>query len=155
MNLPLFRPGATNTQHAGPSPVDVRPDLQPVLAEHWSQRAARLTFAVSVLVVVAALFGLAAFHAMIVTQQRAVDTANAELAEVEALHEQLRVQVTQAEAPERILAVAQNDLGMISVEPSEVTYRSAPQHALDPASARALLDQLPIVTPPEDSGAAE
>lgn len=143
-----------------PSPVDLRPDdtrppLEPVPAEHWTQRATRFTFALSVFVVIAALFGLAWFHASIVTQQRQLDTANQRLVEIQEQQDQLRVQLTEAEAPERILRVAQGQLGMVSVEPAHVTYLVSPAGELSPDAARALANSLPQVSVSDPLSVAE
>ena len=70
--------------------------------------------------VVAALFALALFHAMIVDRQTTLDNLNQELEEVQAINDRLRLNVARAEAPERIMAEALYRLGM--VEPDRPVY---------------------------------
>jgi cell division protein FtsL len=66
----------------------------------------------------ASLFGLAVFHTMLVGSQSTLDRIEADLVEAEAETEQLRLDIAELEAPERILDVATEDLGM--VPPGEV-----------------------------------
>lgn len=95
-------------------------------------------FAISVVVIV--LFGLAIFNAIIVQQQRTVDTLTSDLAAAAAANDQLRVELTQLEAPDRIVREAKERLGMISIEPSQITYLTSPPSALDPMYVVSVLD---------------
>ena len=72
--------------------------------------------------VVAVLFALALFHAMINDRQTTLDSLNQELEEVRAANDRLRLNVARAEAPERIVAEALYRLGM--VEPDRRVYLS-------------------------------
>ena len=70
--------------------------------------------------VVAALFALALFHAVIVDRQTSLDNLNQDLEEAQAINDRLRLNVARAEAPERIVAEALYRLGM--VEPDRRVY---------------------------------
>ena len=99
-----------------------------------SRRAARAIGTTLTFAIVLALFGLAAFHAVIVTQQRTFDEINGRLDAAAASNEALRVQLTELEAPERILTAAQQKLGMVPVEPSQITYLTPPHGELAEAT---------------------
>ncbi|MCY4163669.1 MAG: hypothetical protein OXE93_05575 [bacterium] len=70
--------------------------------------------------VLAALFVVAALQALIVQRQTNLDGLNTELTEVRAINDRLRLNVARASAPERVVAVAINNLGM--VEPERRVY---------------------------------
>lgn len=131
-------PKRSEQQIQGPGPrrlqsVDTRPP---------SPRRLRALggFAISVVVIV--LFGLATFNAVIVQQQRTVDELNNELTAATATNDQLRVQLTQLEAPDRIVREAKEALGMVSIEPSKVTYLTSPPSELDPMYVVSVLDAI-------------
>jgi hypothetical protein len=61
------------------------------------------------------LFGLAVFHAMLVQSQSSLDELDAEITTARAHREELRLDIAELEAPERILAEAR-DRGMVPAE---------------------------------------
>jgi hypothetical protein len=61
------------------------------------------------------LFGLAVFHAMLVQSQFSLDELDAEITTARARSEELRLDIAELEAPERILAEAEAQ-GMIPAE---------------------------------------
>ncbi|MCQ3809836.1 MAG: septum formation initiator family protein [Acidimicrobiia bacterium] len=70
--------------------------------------------------VVVSLFALALFHAMIVDRQTTLDSLNEQLEDAQAVNDRLRLNVSRAEAPDRIVAEALYRLGM--VEPDQLVY---------------------------------
>ena len=114
--------------------------LQSVRSERSAARAMRIAGGFAMVVVVVALFGLVTFNAVIVQQQRAVDDLNTNLVSASAENEQLRVRLTQLEAPDRIVKVAKGQLGMIAIEPSKVTYLTPPQSELDATYVVSVID---------------
>lgn len=102
------------------------PAPRPVIANRRPRRpslAARIVRISSVLIVffaVVVLFGLVAFHALIVRNQTRIDLLDAQIAESLRSRQQLILAVAQLEAPDRIRAEAIGRLGMI--EPAEVIY---------------------------------
>jgi cell division protein FtsB len=83
-------------------------------------RIVRISTVVVVFFAVIVLFGLVAFHALIVRNQTRIDTLNAEIADAVRARQELHLAVAQLEAPDRIRAEAIGRLGMI--EPAEVIY---------------------------------
>jgi cell division protein FtsL len=81
-----------------------------------------------VLFVIAALFGLVASHVVLTQGQFRLEQLEKQAAEEQARFERLRLQVAQLESPERIVAAAQERLGM--VPPPGVKYLS-PVGAVD------------------------
>ena len=76
--------------------------------------------AVSVATFVLSLFGVAAAHVVIAQSQFELARLEREASEAEARYDRLRLQVAELESPGRIVAAAQERLGM--VPPPEVTY---------------------------------
>ena len=68
------------------------------------------------------LFGVVAFHAVLSQGQLQLDRLQTEAETQQAKYDRLRLQVAELEAPERVVAVAQQRLGM--VPPPGVTYLS-------------------------------
>ncbi|MGQ0520595.1 MAG: cell division protein FtsL [Actinomycetota bacterium] len=96
------------------------------------RRARARLLAVLVLVVVtAALFGLVASHVALTQGQFELEELRKRAATEEARYERLRLQVAELESPGRIVAAAQERLGM--VPPPGVTYLSpvGPASGLD------------------------
>lgn len=130
---------STPTARGGPRPSS-RPDGA-LLTERRrrrrtaSQRQWRLALSITALLSVVAIFGAAAFHVMLVQSEfrleKLEDAATAE----QQRYEKLRLEAARLVAPERIVAAAQERLGM--VPPAEVAYllAPAPPAADDPASA--------------------
>jgi cell division protein FtsL len=90
------------------------------------------------LVLVASLFALAAFHAMLATGQAKIDHLETRVGDAQAQYERLRLQVAELEAPERIVREAQERLGM--VPPPGVTYLTPSQSVTDEVGRSSALD---------------
>jgi cell division protein FtsL len=69
---------------------------------------------------VLSLFALAAFHAMLASEQASLDRLEERVGDAQARYERLRLDVAELEAPSRIVREAQERLGM--VPPEDVTY---------------------------------
>ena len=99
---------------SGPVTRRLGPDHEPL-------RLALLTTAV---LTVGTIFGAAAFHVLLVQSQFRLDRLNHQAATAQQRYEQLRLDVAQLSAPERVVAAAQERLGM--VVPPNVAYLMAP-----------------------------
>lgn len=115
-----------------PQPL-ARPPLRVVTDEPTRpkvdrRRRARRVIGLTVLFVIAALFGLVSSHVVLTQGQFRLEQLEAEAADEQARFERLRLQVAQLESPERIVAAAQERLGM--VPPPGVKYLS-PTGAVD------------------------
>jgi hypothetical protein len=80
-------------------------------------------------IVMAALFGLAAFNAMLVSGQDRLDHLEKQVAEAQSEYSANRLKVAQLEAPGHVVQVAQQRLGM--VPPPGVTYLTPSQAMAD------------------------
>lgn len=129
------------------APEEARPPLRVVRANELSARGRRrrarvLTATVSILAL-AGLFGLAVFNVLIAQGQvrlnNVEDRANAQ----QDRYERLRLEVAQLESPERVVAAAQERLGM--VPPPSVHYLS-PKLA-NPGAARDRNTRVAAATP--------
>jgi cell division protein FtsL len=133
------RPGPGAAVPAG-APAPARPPLHVVpdpAPRRRRVRRARVLVVAAAVAVVAALFGVAAFQAQLVSGQVRLDQLERDVAASRARYQDLRLEVASLEAPERIVAEAQHRLGM--VVPSGITYLS-PAGVLDgpvPAGADA------------------
>ena len=109
-----------------PAPVPGRPPLEvvgPAHRSHAARRARARAMGVLLLVVVgAALFGLVASHVALTQGQFELQTLRQKAEAEQARYERLRLQVAELESPARIVAAAQERLGM--VPPPGVTYLS-------------------------------
>ena len=97
----------------------------------------RAALVVGGLVVVALLFGVVSFHAVLVSGQDRLDGLQQDVVDEEARYQALRLRVAELESPERIVEVAQGRLGM--VEPPQITYLEPVESevvAASPAPAR-------------------
>lgn len=108
------------------APPRPRPPLRVVPPDYVPprvrRRRARL-FATGVAALVGlGLFGIAALHVVLTQGQFELQRLEARAEQQQARYEQLRLQVAELESPERIVAVAQERLGMVS--PPGVTYLS-------------------------------
>ncbi|HEV3226384.1 MAG TPA: cell division protein FtsL [Acidimicrobiales bacterium] len=135
-----------------PATRERRPQLR-VVAE---PRVRRLSLgAVTVLVVggvFAVLFGLVVFHTVLLKNQQQLDHLDAQVTQEQAHYQQLRLQVAQLEAPQRILDVATTKLGM--VPPAGTTYLT-PAASAATSSAGASQGTSPSDTAaPSDDGAS-
>jgi cell division protein FtsL len=86
------------------------------------RRRARLFVAGLSTLVAAGLFGIVSLHVALTQGQFRLERLEAKADEQQARYEQLRLQVAELESPDRIVAVAQERLGMVS--PPGVTYLS-------------------------------
>lgn len=141
-----------------PSPRRTRTDLRVVEAPA-RQRVSSSTWVVAgVIGVFIVLFGLAAFHTVLVQGQQRLDAIDREVIAEQARYERQRLAAAQLESPARIVDAAVNGLGM--VEPEATTYLT-PSGAIeaqvgtrvgtsseDPAKAPAVTEQ---ATGPVDS----
>ena len=113
---------ASPQRHPRPSPaspaVQSRQHLQ--AAPPPARRLMRLVGWAAALTVVASLFTLALLHAMIVDRQTTLDRLNDQLEDTQTVNDRLRLYVSRAEAPDRIVAEALYRLGM--VEPDHRVY---------------------------------
>ena len=99
-----------------------RPDLE-VVPPHRRTRARLGVFGgIAVVLLFGSLLGLAIFHSVLVQGQLRLDQANREIAQEQARERELRLQVAQLGAPERVLAAAEAR-GM--VQPNDRKYLPA------------------------------
>jgi len=110
----------------------VRPDER---SPAQRRRRVRALVLVSAVVVTAVVFGLVGLHVMLAQNQFRLDRLNAQAAAEQSRYERLRLQVDQLESPQRIVATAEQKLGMI--QPPSITYLtpSAPPTTAPPATA--------------------
>jgi cell division protein FtsL len=87
-------------------------------------RPLRLALLATAILTVGTIFGAAVFHVLLIQSEFRLDHLNKEAAKEEARYEKLRLDVAQLSAPERIVATAQQRLGM--VVPPQVAYLMAP-----------------------------
>jgi cell division protein FtsL len=100
------------------------------------------------LFVVAVLFGLVGLHVMLAQNQFRLDRLNSRADAEQARFERLRLQVDQLESPQRIIATAQQKLGLVT--PGSVTYLtpSGPLPAsVSPATAGGAGVAVPVSPP--------
>ncbi|MDP9072231.1 MAG: hypothetical protein M3N68_13310 [Actinomycetota bacterium] len=95
---------------------------RPERAAWTRRRKARLITVLVVIAVGVGLFALVASHVVLTQGQFRLDRLQARAAAEQARYERLRLQVAELEAPERVVAAAQERLGM--VPPPGVTYLS-------------------------------
>jgi cell division protein FtsL len=87
-------------------------------------RPLRLALVASAVLTVGTIFGAAIFHVFLIQSEFRLDQINTEATKEEARYGTLRLDVAQLSAPERIVATAQQRLGM--VVPPQVAYLMAP-----------------------------
>jgi cell division protein FtsL len=134
---PLTAPALSRSTRPAPRPAPAASRPAPRLhvvdeAPRRRVRGTRLVVAAIVAVAVVLLFALAAFHAMLVAGQVNLDELRPTVAEEQARYESLRLEVARLEAPDRIVAVAQERLGM--VPPEDITWLPTPAGSLPPPS---------------------
>ncbi|HET7489091.1 MAG TPA: cell division protein FtsL [Acidimicrobiales bacterium] len=107
-------------------PADVGPGLHvvdaPTRAPLSHRARARVTAVLLLVVVGAALFGLVTSHVALTQGQFRLDEMRRQAGDEQDRYERLRLQVAELESPQRIVAAAQERLGM--VPPPGVTYLS-------------------------------
>ena len=84
------------------------------------------------------MFGVVGVHALLTQDQFRLDGLQHQLASVSSRHQQLAGEVAQLAAPDRIISVAEHDLGLIL--PASVTY-TAPATSVTSPSPRATSGQ--------------
>lgn len=87
-------------------------------------RPLRLALVATAILTVGTIFGAAIFHVLLIQSEFRLDLLHKEAAKEEARYEKLRLDVAQLSAPERIVATAQQRLGM--VVPPQIAYLMAP-----------------------------
>src|SRR5579884_2425132 len=87
-------------------------------------RPLRLALVATALLTVGTIFGAAIFHVLLIQSEFRLDQLHQEAAKEQARYETLRLDVAQLSAPDRIVAAAQQRLGM--VVPPQVAYLMAP-----------------------------
>ena len=87
-------------------------------------RPLRLALLATAVLTVGTVFGAAIFHVLLIQSEFRLDQINKEASKEEARYGKLRLDVAQLSAPERIVATAQQRLGM--VVPPQVAYLMAP-----------------------------
>jgi cell division protein FtsL len=112
----------------GPRPAprpepQARPRLRiveaPAARRRWSGRS---VLGVAGVVAVFCMLALAAFQAQLVSGQERLDRLERQVSEEQARYTANRLEVAQLESPERIVRVAQEELGMVA--PPSMTYLS-------------------------------
>lgn len=126
-------PARRPTAAPAPAHAPKRPPLRVINPDDKVKRAGRrrphprLLVATAVLIGGALLFALVAAHVVLTQNQFRLERMQRQAAEQQARYERLRAQVAELESPGRIVAAAQQRLGM--VPPSSVKY-------LTPATAK-------------------
>ncbi len=129
-DLTSVQPTTVPAREEGPSGGERQP-RQLRLVERERRRPAYLRrLGVALLIGFAALLclGLVALHALIAQDQFALNRLQDKAISAQATYEKLRLQVAVAEAPARIVSVAEGKLHM--VQPASVTYIEAPKAGL-------------------------
>ena len=93
-------------------------------------RPLRLALVATAVLTVGTIFGAAIFHVLLVQSEFRLDQLNKQAAKEEVRYEKLRLDVARLSAPERIVATAQQRLGM--VVPPQVAYLMAPAPSASP-----------------------
>ena len=121
-------------RHAGAAPAPApkpaaRPERAPLrvvapgeLSPRGRRRRNRLVAAGVCLVACLGLFGVVAFHVLLTQGQLELDRLSDRAEDAQARYDRNRLLMAELEAPERIVAVAQERLGM--VPPPDVVYLS-------------------------------
>lgn len=135
-----------------------RPPLRVVrtaeLTARGRRRRARLLLICGLSIVSALLLGMVAFQVVLTQDQTRLDELEKQAAVEQDRYERLRLEVAQLESPERVVAAAQERLGM--VPPATVTYLSpqgASAEGKDAADRRSgfAADAGPPASPPATS----
>jgi cell division protein FtsL len=134
-----------------PSPLRAPRHLEVVPPGARSPRAqrrrARLLAAAATGLLLTVLFGLVAFHVVLTQGQLQLDQLQSRAADEQARYDRLRLQVAELEAPERVVAEAQQRLGMVPppgvtyLSPTGVATSTAPPAAGRAGTGRATADQ--------------
>jgi len=95
-----------------------------------ARQGRRLLITTCATITVVLAFGVAASQVFVAQNQDRLDKLNTQAKAEQARYEKLRFKVAELESPERVVAAAQDRLGMI--EPAHVTYVT-PVSAVGPA----------------------
>lgn len=141
---PIRAPGALRAAPAPAPDPSRRPTLRLVDGRLDPRRGRRGPLIAAAVVVVLALFGVVVCHALLVPGQVRLDGVEVDVTEQQARYQALRLEVAELEAPGRIVAEAQDRLGMVS--PETITYLTA----VGPGRAAA---DAPVATSAQGAGA--
>jgi hypothetical protein len=140
VNASLGRPGTRTTPGRRRHPVEGRRVRggRPTPARRRTgpapDRPLRLALWTTAVLTVGTIFGAAAFHVLLVQSQFRLDRLEQRAGTEQQRYERLRLDVARLAAPERVVAAAQQRLGM--VVPPNVVYLMAPTPtSSEPASA--------------------
>jgi hypothetical protein len=143
-------PGGWPGDEASPAPAPARAPLRVLPSEHLERRArrrrARLTLTVAASLVAGSLLGIVAINVMIAQDQLRLDRLDAQRNAALAHRGQLQLQLAQLQSPARIVAEAEQRLGM--VVPSKLTYLSGNGAPAQTTAGGALPAPLPPPAPP-------
>jgi cell division protein FtsL len=104
-------------------PAHPRPKLRVVEAPAAKRRwSGRTVLGLAGAVAIVCMLALAGFHAQLVSGQVRLDELEGQVAEEQARYAANRLEVAELESPERIVRVAQEQLGMVA--PAGLTYLS-------------------------------
>ena len=92
------------------------------LSPRAARRRARLLVGAVAVVIAASLFGAVFFHVLLTQGQLQLDHIQTRAAAEQARNDRLRLEVAELQSPERIVAAAEQQLGM--VPPASVTWLS-------------------------------
>ena len=124
VTAPRRRPAPATAPRPGPSPARRQPPLRVVPDGYRSPKArrrrARLLATLGVTAACAICFGLAAVHVLLAEGQFRLAHLQHQADDAQAQYVRLRLDVAQLESPERVVAEAQERLGM--VVPTALTY---------------------------------
>jgi cell division protein FtsL len=139
-----------------PSAPPKRPPLRVVteaeLREAKRRARTRTSVLVGAVVFAITIFGVVVAHVLLIQGQFELDSLQRASAQRQAQYDRLRLQVAQLESPDRIVATAQQRLGMVS--PPTITYL-APSADAVPAVATAPADASREVSAPAASPAQQ
>jgi cell division protein FtsL len=133
MTPPSRATAASRAPARAPRPEVPAPRRLRVVEEH---RAVVTTASIvlGVVLTVVVVFGIVAFHTLLVGNQSQLDDLDRRIAAERAELDRLVLREAQLSAPERIVRVASDDLGMVT--PAEVVW-------LEPVDAHAAADEAP------------
>ena len=139
----------TRTTDERAEQVDVRPDHLRLVDPNERPAGAhrRLFAALAVALLAGGVFGLVTFHVVLTQQQLRLDRLETRVAEQRARYDRQRLQVAGLESPERIVARAQERIGMVpapevvSLSPSGVRSEGPPADRPDPGTDAAPEDE--------------
>ncbi len=119
VRAPRRIPATRRRANPATAPAVRRPPELRVVRRESTRRVGAVT-ALATVVVFVMLFALAVFNTWLVQNQQRLDRLHRDVTEAQSEYERLRLEVAELESPERIVAAAVNQLGM--VPPPETTY---------------------------------